>query len=161
MTDSIIGIDPGFSGAIAIIEDDTLCIFDMPVLEYKVSKKKNRKEVNLAQISKIINKPHNPMTFIEALAGMPGMGGTQMFTFGQAYGMTKACLALNNCPYILVSPQKWKKHFNLTKDKNKARELAQKIFPNKAHMFSRKKDDGRAEAALIADYGRQCLNRKD
>jgi crossover junction endodeoxyribonuclease RuvC len=57
----------------------------------------------------------------------------------------------------LVKPQKWKKHFSLDKDKDKSRALANRRFPDNHQDFARKKDDGRAEAALIALYGAEVL----
>lgn len=154
MSNNIIGIDPGLSGAIAIIENGDLYIHDMPVLEYDIEKgKKKRREVNVGRLFNILNSVHHPIAYLEGVAGRPGMGGTQMFAFGQSYGMIKACLTLAGIPYKIVSPQKWKRHFSLSRDKDQSRITAQQIFPDRAKKFSRKKDDGRAEAALIARYG--------
>ena len=150
---SVIGIDPGLSGAIAIIKKGTLSVFDMPTLEYQIAGKKKRREINIAELNRIIRASGADHAFVEAVAGMPGMGGTQMFAFGQSYGMLKAVLTLSLTPYDLVSPQKWKNYYGLSKDKDKSRKLAAEKFPQRSNMFARKKDDGRAEAALIALYG--------
>ena len=48
----IVGIDPGLSGAIAILEENkVLGIFDMPVM---AEGKKNKKQLNSAQLVNII-----------------------------------------------------------------------------------------------------------
>lgn len=161
--DNIIGIDPGLSGAICILTQHDELIYDMPTLEYSIAGGKKRREVNVGKLASIVGKINADRAYLEAVAGMPGMGGTQMFAFGQSYGMTKAALVLTHTPYEMVSPMKWKNYFGLkrtkgmTKDefKQKSLDLAIQLFPEKAKMFSRKKDDGRAEAALIAYYGRE------
>jgi crossover junction endodeoxyribonuclease RuvC len=56
-----------------------------------------------------------------------------------------------------VSPAVWKKHFKLPADKEASRALALPLFPATAEHFARKKDHGRAEAALIARYGSEVL----
>ena len=61
-------------------------------------------------------------------------------------------MLFRSIPTIHVSPGKWKKHFGLTSDKEKSRALAIATWPQSDH-FRRKKDDGRAEAALTALYG--------
>jgi len=65
-----------------------------------------------------------------------------------ARGVVAAC----GIPTTLVSPQKWKRELELSKDKNQSLEMARMLWPD-SDKFKRKKDDGRAEAALIAMYG--------
>jgi hypothetical protein len=60
-------------------------------------------------------------------------------------------------PLHLVTPGKWKKHFQLTSDKEQSRELAIRLFPGSAFQFNRKKHHGRAEAALLARYGAETI----
>jgi hypothetical protein len=52
-----------------------------------------------------------------------------------------------------VDPSAWKKTMHLSTDKNASRALASQYFPDAADQWSRVRDDGRAEAALIAYYG--------
>ena len=49
-----------------------------------------------------------------------------------------------------VIPRVWKGYFGLSSDKEQSRLKAIALFPDCANLFSRKKDEGRAEAALIA-----------
>ena len=67
--------------------------------------------------------------------------------------MIKGVLSTLGIPFTPVSPSKWKKTFNLGKDKNESRAAATRLFPDLASEFARKKDDGRAEAILIAKWG--------
>lgn len=163
MTD-FIGIDPGLRGAVALIAGDRLKVYDMPTLEYVIAGKKKRSEIDIHRLYKIFFTAscplQDPVCYLEGVAGMPGMGGTQMFAFGQAYGMTKAAIALSHIPYEIISPQKWKNHYGLTRDKAGSFEMASEIFPDFKHLWTRKKDDGRAEAALIANYARELTRAK-
>ena len=83
----IIGIDPGLSGAIAILENkNVLKLFDMPVM---AEGKKNKKQLNSAQlvniIKKNINKSDDIAVVVEQVNAMPGQGVTSMFNFGQTF----------------------------------------------------------------------------
>jgi crossover junction endodeoxyribonuclease RuvC len=56
----------------------------------------------------------------------------------------------------LVVPQVWKKAYGIPggrENKDMARQKASMLFPKYAHLWARKKDDGRAEAVLLAHYG--------
>jgi crossover junction endodeoxyribonuclease RuvC len=76
-----------------------------------------------------------------------------MFRFGETYGATQMAVAAHAMPIHYVTPAKWKGHFKLSRDKGVSRSVAIQRFPKNAADFSRVKDDGRAEAALIALYG--------
>lgn len=163
---NIIGIDPGLTGAIAIIQDGEIYVHDMPTLAYTIANGKTRKEMDIARFSNIVRQVPAANAYVEALNGRPGRGATE-FRIGENYGMIKASLALNGKPYNLVSPQAWKSHYGLkklkgmtsTEFKTLSRKKAMEKFPDRARLFSRKKDDGRAEAALIALYGLELQDR--
>ena len=87
----IIGIDPGLSGAIAILEDNkVLGIFDMPVM---AEGKKNKRQLNSSQLVNIItdntDKTKEIAVIVEQVNAMPGQGVTSMFNFGQTFGAIK------------------------------------------------------------------------
>jgi len=71
-----------------------------------------------------------------------------------AYGVAKGVIGAAGIRRVDVSPGKWKRHFGLSADKEAARALAISQWPKSEH-FRRKKDHGRAEAALLALYGAQ------
>ena len=153
-----IGIDPGFTGAVAFYspQDSWVDIHDMPT----VTNPKGKTIVDLYALHALldISAMGKPFTAIlEHVAARPGQGAPATFRFGQGYGALEMGLAAHKIPVRYVTPTKWKKHFGLSKDKGASRGLAQQRFPQLAHVFSRVKDDGRAEAALIALYGHEAL----
>jgi len=153
-----IGIDPGFSGAIAFYWPDEMHIevYDMPT----VKNAKGKTELNLHELHQIM-KPEadeQHIAFIEQVGAMRGQGVSSMFRFGQSYGATQMAVAAHKIPMHLVTPAKWKGHFGLSRDKGVSRGLATQRFPKSADLFKRVKDDGRAEAALIALYGKEKTN---
>ena len=140
----ICGIDPGKTGAIALLyPDGKAYIEDMPVLG---------KEINGASIASTFEAFPPDHVYLEAVNSF-GMGRQSAFNFGQGVGVLKGVMAALRIPYTLISPAKWKASYSLNRDKDASRLLATRLFPESAEHFERKKDDGRAEALLIAKYG--------
>jgi crossover junction endodeoxyribonuclease RuvC len=156
----IIGIDPGLSGALAVLHQDlSVTIYDTPTLTV-AGAKGSRREYDLAMMSSVVRSlglVGQTVAYIESVHAMPGQGVRSMFTMGDGFGSWKGILAALSIPYTLVTPQRWKKYLmdGMGKDKDASRLRAIQLFPTYADLFSRKKDDGRAEALLIAWYGRQ------
>ena len=151
----IIGIDPGLSGAIAIIENNTvLGIFDMPVM---AEGKKNKRQLNSAQLVNIIKenvkKEEEIVVVVEQVNAMPGQGVTSMFNFGQTFGAIKGISATLKLPIFLVRPSKWKKHFELiNSSKDASRTKVIEMYPSFAEKLSKKKDVNKSDAILIARF---------
>jgi len=154
----IIGIDPGLTGAVAIIDDGNIIIHDTPTTEVKNGKRKKTEYLPL-MMSRIIKEnigSNGCRVYIEKVGAMPGQGVTSMFRFGMGFGLWIGIIAALNIPYTFVTPQAWKKELMQgMKDKDAARIRAMEIFPNSGEYLSRKKDIGRADALLIAEYGRR------
>ena len=98
------------------------------------------------------------IAYVEQVHAMPNQGVTSMFNFGKSFGYILGVLDACNIETKLVSPQKWKKEFNLDSDKQKSIDTAKKLFPD-VNLFRtnrcKKEHDGMAEALLIAEYGRR------
>lgn len=150
----ILGIDPGASGALAWIDDRgmLLAVEDMPAMEIKVGTKL-RKRVSAPMLAALIRETMPAAAFVERVGAMPGQGTASMFAFGFSCGLIDGVLSGLNIPVTFVTPALWKKRLGLSADKGNARMRAAQLFPEMAAKFSRVKDDGRAEAALIAAYG--------
>ena len=98
------------------------------------------------------------IAYVEQVHAMPNQGVTSMFNFGKSFGYILGVSDACNIETKLVSPQKWKKEFNLDSDKQKSIDTAKKLFPD-VNLFRtnrcKKEHDGMAEALLIAEYGRR------
>lgn len=145
-----IGIDPGQSGAMAVIGGE----YPFAITFSESSYLKTLKECNARQTisgSKVF-------AIVEHVGPMPKQGVTSTFKFGQNFGWIQGMLYAMNIPFELVRPQKWKKMFSCTSDKNTSISVAQRLFPN-VPLFAtprcRKPHDGMAEALLMAEYGRR------
>ncbi len=151
----IVGIDPGASGAIAFFDPKagTLDIHDMPVMEIERSGKTKR-EINPRLLANILHDDHSHnIVWIEKVGAMPGQGVSSMFQFGRGVGMIEGVIAAEGLSLNYVTPQAWQKAVGVRGGKDGSRLRAVELFPKYANLFARKKDDGRAEAALIAWYG--------
>ena len=153
---TILGIDPGASGGIAFfsMQRGLLSIFDMPTVEVKRGGK-NKREVSAAMLNAIIGARDIDAAFVEKVGAMPGQGVSSMFQFGRSVGMIEGVLAALEIPTNYVTPQGWQKAVGARGGKDASRARAAELFPAYAANFTRKKDDGRADAALIAWYGAQ------
>ena len=151
-----VGIDPGQSGAIAILRaymSMDLIVYDMPLVKIK-------KIVDANKLARMIMiKPSNYLTaIIEDVHAMPGQGVSSMFNFGRNLGVVEGVLGTLDVKTIYTKPSVWKTVMGLSRDKNLSREMAMEKFPRYKNLFSRKKDDGRAEAALLALFGAKHFN---
>jgi hypothetical protein len=152
-----IGVDPGQSGAIAMLADGASDGFiDMPTC----SRKAGGQEVDAASLAAslrgVLQKHRGAyvVAVLEAVSAMPKQGVSSGFRFGESFGIVKGVLATLGIGYILVPPQMWKKHLRLTGcDKDAARTLVIQRFPACAESMKRKKDVGRADALLLAHWG--------
>tara|TARA_B100001989_G_C24357635_1_gene372855 strand:+ start:51 stop:542 length:492 start_codon:yes stop_codon:yes gene_type:complete len=151
----IIGIDPGLSGAIAILENNKVIkIFDMPVM---AEGKKNKKQLNNAQLVNILksNIKNNVeiSVVVEQVNAMPGQGVTSMFNFGQTFGAIKGVCAALDLPIFFVRPSKWKKYFELiNSSKDSSRTKVIEMYPSIADQLTKKKDVNKSDAILIARF---------
>lgn len=169
MTEVFVGIDPGLTGAIAILKDGCpVKVIDIPTREVtfmKHNKPKIRKEVSEEDLVKILfdefsketNKIH---VVIERVSSRPNEGSTSSFRFGELYGTLKtAVVAVKVLTGLDVNkysvfPSVWKRAFNLIgEEKYTSLELARSKYPDIANtLLKRKKDHNRAEAILLAEY---------
>ena len=151
----IIGIDPGLSGAIAILENNKVeKIFDIPVMP---EGKKNKRQLNSAQLVKLlkdnVSNKEEVAIVVEHVTAMPGQGVTSMFNFGQTFGAIKGICAALGLPIFFVRPAKWKKHFDLiNSSKDASRTKAIEMYPSLSDQLSKKKDVNKSDAILIARF---------
>ena len=149
-----IGIDPGLTGAIAILKDGAYhALFDMPTTA-KGGSGSVKYEVSPAALRTIF-QTHVPAdgaykAIIERVNSRPGQAASTTFSLGDSFGTARAALACSGIAYIDITPATWKKFYNLSSDKEQSRALASKLFPT-AELHLKKHHD-RAEALLMANY---------
>lgn len=146
-----IGIDPGKDGALAEIWEEDGERKHIEIVPY------SRENYDLA-----LNEMCGAecVCCLERVGAMPGQGVTSMFKFGENFGFIQGLLTAYSIPYELVTPQKWKKEFQITGDKNSSIAVCKRLFPG---VSLRRTDrcktdhDGMAEALLMAEYARRRL----
>ena len=147
---NIIGIDPGLTGGIAFIDSfGGTAVFDLPVI----------RDGKLAWIDGAILLPlildysKAPRhAAIERVHSMPKQGVASSFQFGVGFGAVLSILQAAGCAIELVTPNTWKRDLGLSRDKNASLDKARLIYPGLD--LRRKKDEGKAEAVLIAHWAR-------
>jgi len=145
MTRCVMGVDPGATGGVAFYYPDApgrVAVHDMPFAG----------GVSGGGVGDLIRQYGPTDAIVELVSAMPGQGVSSTFKFGLAAGAIHGALGALGIPYHLVTPGKWKRRMGLTSDKDASRAMACRLFPQVASSFARKKDDGRAEAALLAYY---------
>lgn len=147
----ILGIDPGVTGGWALLSQSMeLAAGDLPAAGEGTQRMLSAPL--LASVFLSLGEP--TLAVCERVGAMPGQGVSSMFKFGRSVGVIEGVLGALNIPIMYVSPNVWKRAFSLAPEKEFSRQRAIELWPELAsELFSRKKDHGRAEAALIALWG--------
>lgn len=156
----MIGIDPGLTGAVALVAGErALRVWDMPTVA------DGRGQcVCPALLADLLGEAvelaraqgeDRPRVILERVGARPGQGVASMFTFGRAAGIAEGVVGALGLPIRLVTPERWKRQARLSgKPKDASRTLAVQLFPEIASELARKRDGGRADALLLAFFGR-------
>lgn len=172
--DLIVGIDPGISGAIAIIDvkNDNIEVFDVPTIKVentnKKAKAKTKQEYDKIAMGKLLGQYSKRKVAIvmEKVHAMPGQGVTSMFNFGRGVGIWEGIFAVLGWEPELVTPQTWKKEYgqklfksiikpdiikSMTKsDYNRASVQERKAYDEVEKLFKLEKKSGKDEAKNMA-----------
>ena len=161
-----IGIDPGVGGAIAAVNSKGRLyrIWDTPVTEVKKGKKKQRQYLiaSMAELLRSIPQDRIRVVGLELVHAMPKNGSVANFALGRGSGLWEGVVCGVGLPLEHVTPQAWKKELlgqGAGGDKSASIVRAQQVYPQAVKYLTRKKDDGRAEALLIAEYFRRHFSR--
>lgn len=147
-----IGIDPGKTGAAALISDEgTHEIIDYPRNPSLIVDTFRGWKVNHEIV----------MCALEKVGARPGQGVTSMFTFGRNLGVWEGIISAFSIPFMMPTPRQWQKGIIDMKaggdPKTRSLNTARRLFPDAE--LSRKKDHGRADALLLAFWAkRQWMN---
>jgi hypothetical protein len=152
----VLGVDVGREGAIASLTEagELVEVFDMPILR---DGPKGRPALNAPLLVELIAKSHATQAYVEFVGPRPGEGAVQGFSFGRARGVIEGVCASLNVSIAWLTAPTWKRLVGIAPGKDGAKDAARseaiRRWPAKAALFARVKDDGRAEAALIALAG--------
>jgi crossover junction endodeoxyribonuclease RuvC len=146
----VIGIDPGATGALVMLEDgNPIEWMDMPIMKVGSATR-----VNAAVVSDFMRDSLCEHVYVEQVGAMPGQGVSSMFNFGHSTGTIMGVLGAMGIPHTLVTPQAWKKSQGLIgTDKDGARARAIQLWPRWRELDKKGKGQALADAALIARHG--------
>lgn len=148
----ILGVDPGCYGALALLVDgDLKYVLDMPIVKVRRGKT-DKAEVDGHTLAREIKHQEAAILIVEQVGGMTGQSASAAFNFGRAAGAVEYTGTALGLRVERVAPITWKKALKVNPGKDGSRFMAMRLWPAQAAWFARKKDDGRAEAALIAHW---------
>jgi hypothetical protein len=160
-TSTILGIDPGAHGAIAVLDEDggLLEVLDMP----STPEANGRSATNAPLLAGILARTHARIAFCEFVGARPTDAKVSAFAFGRARGVIEGCAGALGLPIVFLTPPTWKRMADIppgADNKDLARTRAIARWPGRADLFARKCDVDRAEACLIALAGLQRESRR-
>ena len=130
------GIDPGLSGAVAIIDADgnLVQLQDTPTLTVKKGSKGHKRvyvESAMATILENIRVLNIRLVGIESVHAMPKQGVVSMFSMGMGFGLWLGILAALRLPYEKIEPAKWKRDIGIASGSDKSASIAKasQLFP--------------------------------
>ena len=153
----ILGIDPGFSGALAFINKDkhTVRIYDMPVYKERVNKK-NKLRTDADKINELLQEHQPAKCYLELVWTTPQMGVASAGSFMEHKGTLLGCLSAQGIECDQILPKTWQKGMKCPADARKSVARAVQLFPDcEAKFFGPRggpKAD-RAEALMIGMFG--------
>ena len=145
----ILGIDPGSSGGLAIVESKTnslpkiIWASKMPIVNIY-----SKKIIDVMKVSSILKEYAIDVTIIEKVHAMPRQGVTSSFQFGRSFGGIEALSYIYTKRVDYIAPAVWKKYLGLGSSKKDSLDLARLKF-GKLDFWDFKSNDGIAEAALL------------
>lgn len=159
-----IGIDPGLTGACAVIDHQGVrAIFDLPTMkapevgpDAKVQRKIDGRAFHKLLLQHCPLADGRPQVIIEKVGTMGGQNNAVQ-TQGalmRTLGAIEAVMECMTYPVHYVAPQKWKRMYGVGAVKAHALDKARKLYPAAAGDLARVKDHNRAEAVLIAHWGK-------
>jgi hypothetical protein len=154
MTLLFVGVDPGKTGAVAVINErgEPQWVDDMPRLG---------SELDAKALVEMLRESRNLIACaaIERTQALPQTPRSVCHSLGMSEGMALAGLLMLEVRILRPRPNEWKRVMRISADKAKAKEAAEMMFPAVKHRLQRASDHNRAEALLLADYARRMWEK--
>lgn len=150
MTRVVCGIDPGAGGGLGVLHVESgryLRSCRMPMLVGGTHGTKPT--VDVGRVIAFLDNVD--LVVLENVHSMPGQGVASSFQFGRVFGHIEATVQALELPLVRVTPQAWKKHYGISRDKRSSLSLCHVLYPGRVD-WGVKANDGVAEALLIANY---------
>jgi hypothetical protein len=162
----ILGIDPGLNGGLALVagplnRQRLINAIDVPTVG-----EETKKRVDVHAVLAFIQATPPDEAYIERAGLMPDQNVAAGGIYMRAAGYLECCVVGLDIPIHIIESGSWKRVHGLygikgrdglkmqtSQVKEASRQKALQLFPAAAAFMARKKDHGRAEAALIAAYG--------
>ncbi len=158
---NIIGVDPGASGALALLDwrdgypGRVIEVVDTPTKRLKKGTWLDERAL-YDILTNQWGEYENLVAFIEQVNAHATPSSSAAFSFGGYFHSVRTLLGVCGVPYELITPGEWKKVMKVQGKGPKGKELsinkAKQLFPTAEKTFLKSKD-GRADAALIAVAG--------
>lgn len=155
MTEKVIGIDPGKSGAIVLLGNQVFEFKVMPLCD-------GSNDIDFFKVYRFLKKHKDAHVYLERAVAF-GMGVTGAFNYGRGFSVLECAITAAKNPVTYVSPMVWAKAMhkgvsNKLKAKDKSLVAAQRLFKKEMTKVprtpkSKKPHDGVIDALLIAGYG--------
>jgi hypothetical protein len=144
------GVDPGIHGAVGFVGADGcfVAVHDMPTLVQTTG----RRQIDFTGLAAILREQLPAFVLVERVGSRPGEGAMGAFGFGMSFGGILGILGAMALPHDLAQPASWKRKAGIPPGADKAASIQTclRLLPTAAPHLTRKKDDGRAEALLLA-----------
>jgi len=147
-TPYFMGIDPGATGAAAIVSAHAALTFPF-------------KGESIARVIALADSHWEGKAWcvLEKVNAFPGQGVASSFAFGRAYGAALGALELLAIPHILITPAKWTKEFTpqsgkrtKAEKKRSLQDAARRLWPDLTITADT------ADALLLAEYARRYFS---
>lgn len=151
----ILGIDPGVSGAFALIDSDTKELILVESVKSKVD------FLAYNTIKDILATNDIEQAYMEDVGPMPWDSKQAIWTFASSVGAVDLALAWTSTPVIKIKPQKWQIKLGVAK-RYDTKVLRKQAFWNYAvsQYPNAKIKLPQADAVLIAMYGVMDYNKE-
>ena len=163
-----IGVDPGLTGACCVLDHNGVrAIFDLPTMkapevgpDAKVQRKIDGRALLQLLLKHCPAEEGKPTIIIEKVGTMGGQNnavqtqGALMRTLG-AIETVMECMTY---PVHYVAPRKWKSLYKLGSVKAESLDKARGLYQSAAHDLRLQKHHNRAEALLLARWGKVELS---
>lgn len=158
LIDCFIGIDPGVEGAVVVLgrQSELIAVHDMPVV-----KSGNRRELMVRELANILDQyfsqyGHDKVfVTLEKHTPRPGQGISSQCKLARICGIIEGIVSAFGVSYQIAHPRTWSKVMRDVEGSDvKTRAILSASRRWSELDLSKKKHHNRADAALLAEYGR-------